>query len=492
MIIRGLSVRLACAVTLAAAALAPTALAATRYVNANLATGANDGTSWANAYRGAGALQTAMTASVSGDQVWVAAGTYLPSTTGVRTAAFTMKTGVAVYGGFAGTEATLEQRNWQTNLTTLSGDLSGNDNGTVANMAENSYHVVVGTGVAVSPAGLMDGFTIVGGYANGATASNQDKGGGIIVANSGAPVMQNCIIKNCRCTFGGGAGYVLAATATFRDCQFLDNNGASFGGAFDTNGGVTRFERCLFRGNTAARAGGIEVFGSGNCTLTNCIFSGNSATGSNGGGAVWISSSTVTARNCTITGNSATQLAGGVRNTGGTSTFGNCIIWNNTGPGGTVVANQISNSGGTTTATYSVVQGTYAGTGNLATDPLFANAAGQDFRLQATSPAIDSGSNALVPAGTTTDYAGLARFVDVPAVVDAGAGTAPIVDRGAHEAPAPPVCVADLDASGVVDGTDLGLLLGSWGATGSADLDASGSIDGTDLGLLLGAWGPCA
>ncbi len=49
----------------------------------------------------------------------------------------------------------------------------------------------------------------------------------------------------------------------------------------------------------------------------------------------------------------------------------------------------------------------------------------------------------------------------------------------------------DLDHSGVVDGVDLGLLLGAWGTTG-ADLDGDGTTNGTDLGLLLGAWGPVA
>lgn len=52
-------------------------------------------------------------------------------------------------------------------------------------------------------------------------------------------------------------------------------------------------------------------------------------------------------------------------------------------------------------------------------------------------------------------------------------------------------CAGDLDNSGTVDGTDLGLLLGSWGSSSAADLDLSGTVDGTDLGLLLGAWGPC-
>ncbi|MFO0784077.1 MAG: hypothetical protein U0636_10385 [Phycisphaerales bacterium] len=54
-----------------------------------------------------------------------------------------------------------------------------------------------------------------------------------------------------------------------------------------------------------------------------------------------------------------------------------------------------------------------------------------------------------------------------------------------------PPCPADLDGSGTVDGTDLGLLLGAWGTAPLGDLDSSGSVDGTDLGLLLGAWGTC-
>ena len=48
---------------------------------------------------------------------------------------------------------------------------------------------------------------------------------------------------------------------------------------------------------------------------------------------------------------------------------------------------------------------------------------------------------------------------------------------------------ADLNGDWTVDGTDLGILLGSWGASGAADLNQDGTVDGTDLGILLGAWG---
>lgn len=49
--------------------------------------------------------------------------------------------------------------------------------------------------------------------------------------------------------------------------------------------------------------------------------------------------------------------------------------------------------------------------------------------------------------------------------------------------------VGDLNLDGVVDGADLGLLLGAWDTTSAfADLNADGTVDGADLGLLLGAW----
>lgn len=52
-----------------------------------------------------------------------------------------------------------------------------------------------------------------------------------------------------------------------------------------------------------------------------------------------------------------------------------------------------------------------------------------------------------------------------------------------------PQSPADLNGDWTVDGTDLGILLGSWGASGTADLNQDGTVDGTDLGILLGSWG---
>src|SRR5690349_3090286 len=77
------------------------------YVRASAA-GSNDGTSWTNAYV---SLQAALEDADNGDEIWVAAGTYTPAVPpGPRSVAFELNRGVALYGGFAGTETGLEQR----------------------------------------------------------------------------------------------------------------------------------------------------------------------------------------------------------------------------------------------------------------------------------------------------------------------------------------------------------------------------------------------
>ena len=53
-------------------------------------------------------------------------------------------------------------------------------------------------------------------------------------------------------------------------------------------------------------------------------------------------------------------------------------------------------------------------------------------------------------------------------------------------------CPADLDGSGGVGGSDIGLLLAQWGkGNGSADLNGDGKVDGKDFGILMANWGGC-
>ncbi len=100
----------------------PWRAAGIRYVRP-VASGAGSCNSWADACT----LQTALTGSVNGDEIWAAAGIYTPTTGTDRNATFQLVSGVSVYGGFAGTETVRSQRNPTTNVTILSGDIDNND-----------------------------------------------------------------------------------------------------------------------------------------------------------------------------------------------------------------------------------------------------------------------------------------------------------------------------------------------------------------------------
>ena len=111
-------------------------------------TSAGCGSTWANACE----LQTALSNTITGDEIWVVAGTYYPGTN--RDDTFQLISGVALFGGFAGTETAREQRNWEANPTALSGDIGVPDDS-----SDNSYHVVlIGSGVDTTT--ILDGFTI--------------------------------------------------------------------------------------------------------------------------------------------------------------------------------------------------------------------------------------------------------------------------------------------------------------------------------------------
>ena len=418
------------------AATAPAAAAGIRFVDADLATGANDGSSWADAFQGSGGLQAALAVAVAGDQVFVAQGTYLPTATLSRTVSFALINGVELYGSFVGTESSPAERPpFGTAPSLLSGDLAGDDG--LQQFGDNSFHLVTSGGTNATA--VLDGFVISSGAATGASG-NQDRGGGILCVGGVSPTVRNCRFVGNRASFGGAAGYINnGAAPSFTDCSFEDGDGGSFGGAFDiAAGGAVRFERCRFTGNTAARAGALEIFASTGVVVNNCLFTGNVATGSGGGGGLWMGSGgDPRVRSCTFVANeSTTNAVAGLRNQGATAaTVANCIFWDNVGPAGAQgPGNQVNAA---TVVDWSIVEGGFGGTGtgNSAGDPAFADAPGGDFSLTSASAAIDAGSNAALQPGTTLDLALNPRLADVLAVADTGSGTAPIADMGAFELP---------------------------------------------------------
>ncbi len=134
------------------------------------ATGANNGSSWCDAYV---YLQDALVAAESSGgtvtEIRVAQSIYKPDqgagqTPGGREATFQLINGVTIKGGYAGCgEADPGARDVTLYETVLSGDLTGNDGPDFENNDENVYHVV--TGSFTDTTAVLDGFTIVGGNA---------------------------------------------------------------------------------------------------------------------------------------------------------------------------------------------------------------------------------------------------------------------------------------------------------------------------------------
>ena len=116
-------------------------------VDAGAPPGGN-GASWATAFD---SLDDALLAAGVDDQIWVAAGVYRPSVEvhpgDPRSAAFAVQA-VGLYGGFDGTETSLDERAGLFDQTRLSGDL-----GAPGDPADNAYHVLFVNNPSGIPAG---------------------------------------------------------------------------------------------------------------------------------------------------------------------------------------------------------------------------------------------------------------------------------------------------------------------------------------------------
>ena len=217
----------------------------------------------------------------------------------------------------------------------------------------------------------------------GADTTTIDGGGvdTVVIFNtseSESSILSGFTITNGNGSYGGGIN-CNAASPTIMRCTITDSNGYR-GGGFCIWNSAAVIINCIISNNTASNSGGgIYVRTDADPTITNCLLFGNHAP--NGGG-VYVSSATATITNCTVTENTATSGAGTYFNNA-SPTITNTIFWVNP-PSEFYVAS------GSPVVTYSNIQGGYAGTGNIDSDPLFGG--GTDYLLGPGSPCIDAGN----------------------------------------------------------------------------------------------------
>jgi len=356
------------------------------FVDDSATNGLNDGSSWIDAYVN---LQDAMAeaaidCSVVG--IWVAQGTYRPDqgggwTPGDRFAAFQLRDNLGLFGGFAGTETSLDQRDPEANVTILSGDLTGDDvlvactqnssdcesfgglcyEGSCIirnNTDDNSSVLVIGSGTDNSA--VFDGFLITAGRSRGGMINssgdptvsnctftrNSEVSGGFIPGIGGGmsnfdsnPIVTNCTFFGNSSRSRGGGMWNRLSNPVVTDCTFVANV-SGFGGGMYNDSSSPTIDESSFRENQATFGGGMANLSNSDPAITHSTFVANLA-GSDGGGeggGMYNSGSNPTLIGCSFFGNSASG-GGGMANYSSSPPMTNCVLSGNAANFGAAVWN---------------------------------------------------------------------------------------------------------------------------------------------------------
>lgn len=285
-----------------------------------------DGSSWENAIT----LTEALSRAKAGDEIWVKG--YEDITGNIYKApegGFVLPSGVAMYGGFAGTETikndlpTGRHKYQMKYQTALVADINTNDKASQqliiypenTTRNDNATHVLtLQMGVTQdnpndgSKPTIVSGFLIAAGNAKGDNSTSDGRGGGIyVVNNSNDNNAQSRFFRISQCNFAnnygmrGGAIYVdnscTSQQSAISYCSFFDNVAGKRGTSENEGGGMwidgtATVYNCNINNNTN---GGIRL--SSTSKIVNCSVIANTvsavdltaagASGSNGGGAVY-------------------------------------------------------------------------------------------------------------------------------------------------------------------------------------------------------------
>jgi predicted outer membrane repeat protein len=277
------------------------------------------GDTWANACT----LQNALTRATVGDQIWVAKGTHKPTSGSYRMATFNLKSGVAIYGGFAGSEDDLSQRNPVTNVTVLSGDI-----GVVGTKTDNSYHVVNGS--YVDNTAVLDGFTISGGYAN-STVRSEALGAGMNLYQS-HPVLNQLIFKFNFATILGGGVAINRSNPTLTNITLVQNRTAGYGAGMALYLSDSTLNNVVFDRNISSQYAGGMYNEESNPVLDNVTFTGNTSVKDGGGMYNEVSDPVIT--NSVFIGNATGHTGGGLTNDYSNPVLSNVTFSKNTASDG--------------------------------------------------------------------------------------------------------------------------------------------------------------
>lgn len=204
------------------------------YVDASRPDNNGNGLTWANAKKD---IQSAIDKATIGDEVWIKAGVYYPTTRQNLTSSNTtlpsdltnrdnyisLKDNVKIYGGFAGTESTLTQRIIGTNVTYIDGDIGvANDN------SDNCYHLMIYVGTLSTVGITLDGLVFRNANAQRASANNV------------ADYSTNLSANNSIYSIGRGSAPVFVyqgLNSTFNNIVFENNSSEYTASALYTGGG---------------------------------------------------------------------------------------------------------------------------------------------------------------------------------------------------------------------------------------------------------------